>query len=96
MRITPEQQAFFTHKIPQVLPEAQVFLFGSRTDDNKRGGDIDILVLGTRRLTLDEKLDIKRGFYDQFGEQKLDLVSFDRNEQSTFKSLVIDEALTLH
>jgi len=42
-------------------PDAQIVLFGSRTDPSKRGGDIDLLVVSqkidyrTRRLPHEEK-----------------------------------------
>ncbi len=34
----------------------KVFIFGSRTDPKKRGGDIDILIKSPRQISTDEKL----------------------------------------
>ncbi len=75
--------------------EAKVLLFGSRTDDNKRGGDIDILVIGERKLTLSEIINIRVEFWKKFGEQKLDIVSFSADEKSAFKSLALQDAIEL-
>ncbi len=45
MRLTPLQRKKIKSAINRVLDvPCQVWLFGSRVDNNKRGGDIDLLV----------------------------------------------------
>lgn len=45
MRLSPEQVAIILQTTAETFgPEARVWLFGSRVDDRKRGGDIDLLV----------------------------------------------------
>jgi len=45
MRVTPEQIKSIKHIISEVVgEEVNVILFGSRTDDSQRGGDVDILL----------------------------------------------------
>jgi len=45
MRITPVQHQAIKKIIVEIAGEdASVILFGSRTDDNKRGGDVDLLI----------------------------------------------------
>jgi len=57
------------------------YLFGSRTDLSKRGGDIDILVLAPcgwneeKRFNL--KLEILKSLYRTLGERKIDLIVFE-------------------
>ncbi len=53
--------------------EARVYLFGSRADDSKRGGDIDLLVL-SGKLSDRDKYGIKFDLYDELGEQKIDII----------------------
>ena len=53
---------------------AHVYLFGSRTDDTKRGGDIDILILSDK-IKLHEKIKIKMDLYNLIGEQRIDLIA---------------------
>lgn len=45
MRITPAQTEIITQSVHRHLGEtARMWLFGSRLDDQKRGGDIDLYV----------------------------------------------------
>ncbi len=95
MRIKNEHILFLKQSIKNCLPDAEVYLIGSRTDDQKKGGDIDILVIGKNQLTGQEKRDIKIAFYKKFGEQKLDIVSFRRDEPSNFKELALIDGIEL-
>ena len=92
MRATKDQLDFIKAQINKFLPEAQVYLFGSRLDDNKHGGDIDILILSTKLLTFAQKIQVKLAFDQQFGEQKLDLVNYKFDDNSAFKNLILLEA----
>ncbi len=53
-------------------PNAKIFLFGSRTDDTKKGGDIDLLILSSR-LTPADKFKIKVSLFKRLEEQKIDI-----------------------
>jgi predicted nucleotidyltransferase len=45
MRLTPSQEQIIKSTIDRVLGvESRVWLFGSRVDDQLRGGDIDLLI----------------------------------------------------
>lgn len=54
--------------------DAQIYLFGSRTDDTKRGGDIDLLIISNKIDKRDIRK-IKIELYDLIGEQKIDIIS---------------------
>ena len=52
MRISPAQTEIITQSIHRHLGEsARTWLFGSRLDDRKRGGDIDLYVSVSKPLT---------------------------------------------
>jgi hypothetical protein len=55
------------------IPMAISAIGGSRTDNSKRGGDIDIAVL-SGKIHIKEKMQLKRAIYNELGEQKIDLV----------------------
>ena len=95
MRVKKIQAEFLKKSINDYLPDAAVYLIGSRANDKRRGGDIDILVIGEKELTGQEKRNIKLSFYKEFGEQKIDIVSFKRDESSNFKELALLESVKL-
>ncbi|MEK7721983.1 MAG: nucleotidyltransferase domain-containing protein, partial [Elusimicrobiota bacterium] len=69
MRISTEQVELLKKNILTLLPNAVIYLFGSRVDNNKKGGDVDIMVLSDRELLWKEKSLIKYGYFEKFGEQ---------------------------
>ena len=73
MRLTQQEQQVICDSINRVDPEARILLFGSRVDDQARGGDIDLLVLSDR-LGFDDLWPIRREILDRIGWQKLDLI----------------------
>jgi len=95
VRVKKIQAKFLKKSINDYLPDAAVYLIGSRANDKRRGGDIDILVIGEKELTGQEKRNIKLLFYKEFGEQKIDIVSFKRDEPSNFKELALLESVKL-
>jgi len=53
--------------------KARVYLFGSRTDEKAKGGDIDLLIISDV-LTFNEKRKIRLDLYKKLGEQKIDII----------------------
>lgn len=54
---------------------AKVYLFGSRADDNKKGGDIDLYIeTGIKENILERKLKMLVDLEKLLGEQKIDIV----------------------
>ena len=95
MRISDEQIKQLKKNILSVLPNAAIYLFGSRVDDNKKGGDVDVMVLADRELGWKEKSLIKYEYFEKFGEQKIDIVSFLFNEIDPFKQITMEEGIKL-
>ena len=95
MRLTQEISSFWKNEISQILPDAKLYLFGSRVNDEEKGGDIDLMVIGSRKLDWEEVNKIKWEFYSQFGEQKLDLLSFRFDENNNFKNIALSTGILL-
>lgn len=95
MRISIEQIDLLKNKILSILPDAMVYLFGSRIDDNKKGGDIDIMILSDRKMSWKEKAMIRWHYFERFGEQKLDIISSTFKENDSFKQIVLHEGVGL-
>ena len=53
--------------------DVAVFLFGSRTNDRQRGGDIDLFIRGGN-LSIHTKLNFLTDLVLKIGEQKIDVV----------------------
>ena len=52
-----------------------IYLFGSRTDDTKKGGDIDLyLVLDDHSNLFEKKIKFLSRIKKELGEQKIDIV----------------------
>jgi predicted nucleotidyltransferase len=87
MRISDNEKKDIVNAISEIDNEASIWLFGSRTDDKKRGGDIDIAVL-SKKIGIMEKIRIKRSICNKIGEQKIDLLVSERGSEAFFKSAV--------
>ena len=95
MRVKSEHVIFLKQSIKKYLPDVDLYLFGSRANEKLKGGNIDILVIGEKALTCQKKRNVKIAFYKEFGEQKIDIVSFKRGEPSNFKELTLIESVKL-
>jgi uncharacterized protein len=79
MRLTTNEADAIREEVGRLDPEAELYLYGSRTDDNARGGDIDLLVVSDK-LALRDVLRLRIRILDRIGWQQLDLVTRRRNQ----------------
>ena len=73
-----------------IFQSGDIYLFGSRVDDNAKGGDIDLYIVNHKITNrLEKKIDFLVLLKQRIGEQKIDLIiSKDKN------SLIEQEAIT--
>jgi predicted nucleotidyltransferase len=95
VRVKTEHIKFLKRSIKKYLPDAAIYLIGSRANDELKGGDIDILVVDEKELSGQEKRNIKLAFYKELGEQKLDIVSTKRDDRSVFKEIALLDSVKL-
>jgi predicted nucleotidyltransferase len=62
---------------------AKVFLFGSRVDDKKRGGDIDLIVI-SEKMKYKDKLRIHTNIFKKLEEQKIDIILYNGKDENYF------------
>lgn len=88
MRLSEEERQAITSAILMFDENAEIHLFGSRLDDSKRGGDIDILiksdVVNKNMLSL-----IEEELFHHIDEQKLDFVLTGSELKNTFARMVL-------
>ena len=79
MRLQPTEQEAIRSACRDTLPVgSRVRLFGSRLDDTRRGGDIDLLIEFPQPLPAEELVARRTRFaarlYRVLGEQRIDIV----------------------
>jgi predicted nucleotidyltransferase len=97
VRLTKKEIEAIKEAFLEVFENGKIYLFGSRIDDSKRGGDIDLFIELDRELDIKEQMRLKSRFrlllYDKIGEQKIDIIiSKDKNksiEQEALKTGVL-------
>jgi predicted nucleotidyltransferase len=78
MRLRQEQAEIIRRAVHEVFgPGTEVLLFGSRVDDSKRGGDIDLLIRPDAAFAeelLRKKIRLLGKLEHDLGERKIDIV----------------------
>jgi predicted nucleotidyltransferase len=73
--------------------DAKVYLFGSRADDSKKGGDIDLLVI-SQKLNYNDSIKIRQRLHEKLGEQKIHLV-ITKDAHDPFVKIALAEGVML-
>ena len=76
----------------------KVYIFGSRTDLNKKGGDIDILIKTDKEYSPFDKYKIKlnilKQLYKKIGEQKIDVI-ITSNPKKEIEKIAIENGVEI-
>ena len=94
MRLTKKEIKIFKDQILAFDKNASIYLFGSRTNDQAKGGDIDLLVISDK-IGFKEKVKIRVGIFNEIEEQKLDLI-VKKDFNDTFIKVIQPQLLCLH
>lgn len=95
MRLTKFESETIKRIVEANIKDADVYLFGSRTDDKKKGGDIDLLIISDNDVTLRMRRKIYLELEDELGEQKIDIVASKRKKLVPFAKLAMLEGIKL-
>ena len=75
MRLNDKYIMTIKNSFQEVFGEGEIYLFGSRVDDSKKGGDIDLyLVIKDKSDLFRKKLQFLAKIKKELGEQKIDVV----------------------
>lgn len=97
MRLTEKQAEIIRDGVIKHFGEKSVvYLFGSRVDDTKKGGDIDLLIdadYSPEEMFI-KKLNLLTDFHFKLGERKIDIVTFNSRADIAEKPVIVEEALS--
>lgn len=74
--------------------ETKIFLFGSRADDSKKGGDIDLYIQSDEENNFEKKIIFLELLKDIFGEQKIDIV-FAKDKNRDIEQQALEKGIEL-
>lgn len=82
MRLTQDQIDAIRISVVEVFgPDAEVRLFGSRVDDTKKGGDIDLYVVTPDRPDVwDAEMRFSTALWLRLGDRKIDILARQHSE----------------
>ena len=82
MRLTKQQITCLVNATHLCFGDtADIWLFGSRVHDNKKGGDIDLYIeTDLEKNTVAAKLKMRELIWPLFGEQKIDIIVRSRSK----------------
>lgn len=98
MRITYLEQAIIRSSVMKHFGrDAGVYLFGSRTDNDKKGGDIDLYITTDMPTSaiIREKIELLLDLEKSLGEQKIDVVINNHTKQKTVYEIAEKEGIKL-
>jgi len=75
MRLTNYEISSIKETFKKIFKSGNIYLFGSRVDDNQKGGDIDLYIdsINTDNR-LEKKIDFLVLLKQKIGDQKIDVV----------------------
>ena len=75
MRLTDSDKKAIKETFFEIFEDGKIYLFGSRVDDSKKGGDIDLyFVLQEHSNLFEKKIKFLSRVKRELGEQKIDIV----------------------
>jgi predicted nucleotidyltransferase len=95
MRLSKQEIEVITSVVHRFARNAEIYLFGSRTRDDARGGDIDLLLLADERIDLHTIIQMKIAIQDILGEQKIDIISQQHGSLTPFGRLAKMDGMRL-
>lgn len=95
MRLSSEAVHVIQEAFLRVFEKGELYLFGSRVDDSRKGGDIDLYVVADHRDRMGEKrIEFLTQIKRQIGDQHIDLV-IERGTKRPIDEIATSQGLLL-
>jgi predicted nucleotidyltransferase len=94
MRLSKDEVRILKNTLYTLNSDAKLYLFGSRLYDDKKGGDIDLLIV-SKKFTKKLLRKLRVEFFKYFGEQKLDIIVDDGSFSNPFHKIAYQKAIQL-
>ncbi|MCP4177769.1 MAG: nucleotidyltransferase domain-containing protein [bacterium] len=92
MRLSKKQINAIKDSVYELDLNAGIYLYGSRVDNTKAGGDIDLLIISNQLSELKDKSKIRWKIYEKLGEQKIDILLSPKKIVNNFIKTVLEKA----
>lgn len=93
MRLTELEASAIRETVHALDPDAKIYLFGSRAHDDRRGGDIDLLIMSAA-VSPDKSGAIRWRLWELLGQQKIDIV-IAKDDSEPFVRIALKEGILL-
>lgn len=95
MRLSKTQHQAIKKYFLEVFHDGHIYLFGSRVNDEKKGGDIDLYIDSPDKKNLvHKKIDFLVKLKKEIGNQKIDVV-FNKGLNRVIDNVAIKEGILL-
>ena len=75
MRLTKDEISSIKSTFDEIFKNGEIYLFGSRVDDNQRGGDIDLYIKSNNiQNKIEQKIEFLAKLKQRIGDQKIDVI----------------------
>lgn len=94
VRLTQDEIENIKNTIKSFDPEAKIYIFGSRADLTKKGGDIDILVISSK-IDSQARRKIKVELFLKLGDRKIDIIVTDNPQKTEFTKIAYSQGVEI-
>jgi len=97
MRLSKNQILAILKAKELLFPNSKIYLFGSRIDDSRTGGDIDLYILSENRVLngVKKRIDFLIFLKSLIGDQKIDVVLADNSQNRLIDQIVKKEGILM-
>ncbi|MCK5523971.1 MAG: hypothetical protein KAI83_12635 [Thiomargarita sp.] len=97
MRLSQNQISAILKAKESFFPHSKIYLFGSRINDSRCGGDIDLYILSEKRVLdgVKKRIDFLVMLKSLIGDQKIDVILADQSQNRLIDKIVKKEGILL-